>query len=234
MADGFISFCGAMVRPLVCGALFWPAEEALLAADLHLEKGSSLARDGWLLPPYDSIETLDRLLVTVGQVMPKRLILLGDSFHDRHGPGRLPDPARARLSALAEATELVWIAGNHDGLSTSTLPGRSMEMMTLSGIRMVHEPSEAGSGPAIAGHFHPKVDVALGHGRTARRRCFALGPRAMILPAYGAYAGGLDVFDPAIAAACGGPVAAILANSAGLLRVPPAGGRAIAEQRAVA
>ncbi len=234
MVDGSISFCGAVFQPLACGALFWPAEQTLLAADLHLEKGSSLARDGWLLPPYDSVETLDRLLVTIGKLTPRRLILLGDSFHDRQGPSRLPDNARARLAALAQAANLVWIAGNHDGLSTAELPGTSMEAISLSGIRMVHEPQDAGAAPAIAGHFHPKVKISLGHGRTARRRCFALGPRAMILPAFGAYAGGMDVFDPAIATACGGPVTAILASSAGLLRLLPGRGRPIAEQRAVA
>lgn len=221
MADVSLSFCGAILHPLPCGALFWPAESVLLAADLHLEKGSSLARDGWFLPPYDSIETLNRLGAAVGRTGAGRLILLGDSFHDRGGAHRLPAAARDRLSAIASSAAITWISGNHDGASTAGLPGAVADTLTIAGIRLIHEPAMGDSTPAIAGHFHPKVAVPLRHGRVARRRCLALGPSAMILPAYGAYAGGLDIADPAIARACGGPPTAIVATAEGLVRLLP-------------
>lgn len=220
MPDVSLSFAGQQFRPLPCGALFWPAQSLLLVADLHLEKGSSLARDGWLLPPYDSIDTLDRLHDAVRLMAPHRLVLLGDSFHDRQGVFRLPADARARLDTIAEATSITWIAGNHDGLSAGVLPGTVAEHDLVAGIALVHESTPYASTPAIAGHYHPKVAVPLGHGRIARRRCLALGPLAMILPAYGAYAGGLDIGDPAITAACGGPATAIVATPAGIVRVP--------------
>lgn len=222
MPDVSLSFAGQQFLPLPGGALFWPAQSMLLVADLHLEKGSSLARDGWPLPPYDSIDTLDRLLAAVRQTAPARLLLLGDSFHDPAGAARLPAPARTRLAALAAATDIGWIAGNHDGLSADILPGSVADGLLVAGIALVHEPASAGAAPAIAGHFHPKVAVRLGHGRTARRRCLALGPDALILPAFGAYAGGLDIGHPAITAACGGAATAIIATPAGIVRLPPA------------
>jgi DNA ligase-associated metallophosphoesterase len=229
MADVSLSFCGQAFRPLSCGALFWSAESALLAADLHLEKGSSLARYGWMLPPYDSVETLRRLHAALCQTGANRLFLLGDSFHDREGPGRLPEAAVTALHQIARCTSIVWIAGNHDGLAAGAhgLPGKILESLTIAGIRLLHHPAGVATAPAIGGHFHPRATVPLSHGRVARRRCIALGPAAMILPAYGAYAGGLDISDPAIEAACAGPPTAVIATAAGIVQLPAASRRSV-------
>ena len=72
------------------GALYWPEERLLVAADLHLEKGTSYARSaGRLLPPYDSAQTVARLERLIDAYRPLRVVALGDSFHDRRGAARL-------------------------------------------------------------------------------------------------------------------------------------------------
>jgi metallophosphoesterase superfamily enzyme len=86
------------------GALFWPSQNALLVADLHLEKASWFARLGQLLPPYDSLATLTMLARDVERSGASTLYCLGDSFHDRFGCDRLPDDARALLTSAAAAS----------------------------------------------------------------------------------------------------------------------------------
>jgi hypothetical protein len=197
-----------------------------------LEKGSSLARDGWLLPPYDSIETLERLLRARAETGATRIVLLGDSFHDREGPARLPPLARDRLAALAGSARLVWIAGNHDGDCPLGLPGTVRSDLSIRGIQLLHEVSPGGGPAQIGGHWHPKVLVPLRTGRRVRRRCFALTADRLVLPAYGAYAGGLDVDDPAITRALGCEPDAIVPLKTGLIQLTPAARRAPAMGRA--
>ncbi|HVL30145.1 MAG TPA: metallophosphoesterase, partial [Sphingomicrobium sp.] len=109
-----LSFGGHDFLASPSGALFWPAEQALLVADLHLEKASWFARLGQFLPPYDSQATLSALAEDVSACGPARLYCLGDSFHDRFGCDRLPSPARELLLALTARLDWVWIIGNHD------------------------------------------------------------------------------------------------------------------------
>lgn len=224
MADVSFLFAGAALVPLPCGALWWPSEMALIAADLHLEKGSSLARDGWFLPPYDSRDTLARLSASVTRTDARHLILLGDSFHDAGGPARLDACAADLLAGIRAHARITWIAGNHDGLSPGALPGATADYLMLGGILLHHDIDPADPRPQMAGHFHPKVAVPVRAGRSARRRCYALTATRLVLPAYGAYAGGLDVWSPVLARAMGATPQALLATSAGLLRVNrPAG-----------
>jgi DNA ligase-associated metallophosphoesterase len=222
MADVSLSFAGHALRPLPCGALFWPAESLLLVADLHLEKGSSLARRGSLLPPHDSLDTLDRLAAALERTGARRVAALGDSFHDRDGPARLLPAARARLEAMIATVEWVWISGNHDGASAATLGGQVEPEMLVSGVALRHEALPGEAGPEISGHFHPKVVLQLRAGVRRSRRCFALAGDRLVLPAYGAYAGGLALDDPAWPAALGRWPEALVVLDGGLVRVPPA------------
>ncbi len=228
MADVSLSFAGAQLRPLPCGALFWPAEAMLLVADLHLEKGSSLARRGSLLPPHDSLDTLERLALAVERTGARRVAALGDSFHDPDGPARLGPAARARLAALVDAVEWTWISGNHDGGSAAGLGGQATDEMSVAGIALRHEARPGWAGPEISGHFHPKVVLHLRAGLRRSRRCFALAGDRLVLPAYGAYAGGLYVDDPAWPAALGAWPEALVVLERGLVRVPAAGRRGLA------
>jgi len=197
MAETAFGFAGHRLIADVAGALWWPAERMLVVADLHLEKGSFFASRGQMLPPYDSLVTLDRLQALVRRRDPRRIVLLGDSFHDSAGADRLPDRCRDGLEALARGHDLLWIAGNHDPSLPETLPGVRLPALAAGGIRLVHEPCSADT-PEIVGHFHPVAKVGSPRG-TLRRRCFYSDGRRLILPAFGSLTGGLNVRDQAIA-----------------------------------
>jgi DNA ligase-associated metallophosphoesterase len=179
------------------GALFWPEHGLLAVADLHLEKGSSFARRGVLLPPYDSAATLQRLAGLLARYRPRVVVALGDSFHDRRGPGRLADTDRATLALLQRGCDWVWIAGNHDPEPPKGVGGRFAPELKVSSITFRHEPTGAHNGE-IAGHLHPVARVSR-RGRAVSRRCFAGDGERLVMPAFGAYAGGLNVRDRAFA-----------------------------------
>jgi DNA ligase-associated metallophosphoesterase len=219
MGDVSFLFAGETLQPLPCGALFWPARSVLLVADLHLEKGSSFARAGWLLPPHDSLDTLRKLADAVQSTGARRVVALGDSFHDTGGPGRLLPAARALLESLMAAVEWTWVVGNHDGSSADALGGQTVAELALDGIALRHEALPHISGAEISGHYHPKVLLELRTGRRVSRRCFAQTADRLVLPAYGAYAGGLFLDDPALVHALGARPDALLALPEGLVRL---------------
>lgn len=215
------SFAGQLLVPQECGALFWPAHGALLVADLHLEKASFYATHGQFLPPYDSIDTLACLIDAVEATGATRLWCLGDSFHDAGGVARLPARARAALGRLTRDLDWLWITGNHDAGSAGALGGRVSAEARADGVVLRHEAVPDDPTPEISGHFHPKLRLTL-RGRRIVRRCFAVTPTKLVLPAFGALTGGLDVGDPAFRRAVGGPLAALVATRERLLRFPVA------------
>ena len=196
MSCRFIDIAGVRLQPDYSGALYWPDEATLILADLHLEKGSSLARRGVFLPPYDSRSTLQRLARLCARFEPRRVVALGDSFHDPEGPARLPEAERALLGALTARHGFVWIAGNHDGLSPGLLGGDVMDTLQLGPLRFRHLPVPGAPSGEIAGHLHPCASVSV-KGRRFRRRCFVGDGMRLILPAFGAFTGGLDLFHDA-------------------------------------
>ena len=191
-----LTVSGAELRMRASGALWLHAERALVAADLHLEKGSAYAARGQLLPPYDTRETLRRLADEVRALDPRLVVMLGDAFHDVRAGERLAAEDAAAIEALAVGRTLVWITGNHDPAPPERLPGEAAAELELSGLVLRHEP---GHGPApgeAAGHLHPCARIVAG-GRSVRRRCFVTDGERVILPAFGAYAGGLNIRDEA-------------------------------------
>jgi len=176
------------------GALWWPDERTLVFADLHFEKGSSFARSGQMLPPYDTRTTLRRIGSLVDRYAPARVVALGDSFHDRGGAQRLDEFERECLARFGRSAEWIWIAGNHDPVPPSWLGGKICNEMAIGGLTFRHEPANAPAAGEIAGHLHPCKHVSR-RGRTMRRRCFASDGTRLVMPAFGAYAGGLDVRD---------------------------------------
>ena len=188
------------------GALWLPAHGALVAGDLHLEKGSAYAARGQLLPPYDSRATLDRLEAEIAELKPGRVVLLGDSFHDSRSIERMAADDRTRLDRLASGRDWVWLEGNHDrkaltaadGDAGSSLPGRVVGDLRLGALFLTHEPMPEAEDGEVAGHLHPCARI-VAHARMVRRPCFVTDGRRLILPAFGAFTGGLNVRDPAIA-----------------------------------
>jgi DNA ligase-associated metallophosphoesterase len=167
-------------------------------SDIHFEKGSSLARWGALLPPYDTRTTLRRMALLIERYAPARVIALGDSFHDREAAERLDPDDRALLLAEVTRTEWIWIEGNHDPHPPAWLGGTVTEEIAIGGLVFRHEPSAVPQPGEIAGHLHPCATVTL-RGHSLRRKCFAADGTRLVMPAFGAYAGGLDVEDDAIA-----------------------------------
>jgi hypothetical protein len=213
------SFAGETFFPTAEGALFWPAQQALLVADLHLEKASWYARLGQFLPPYDSHATLSALAREVDRTGAKRLLCLGDSFHDALGCERLPDQARALLTELTGKLDWNWIVGNHDPGFADHCGGTLVEEAEVGGIILRHEAIRNAPRPEISGHYHPKLRVHL-KGRLVSRRCFVVSPTKMILPAFGALTGGLDAHHPEILCSVGANAAALVPVSDRLLRFP--------------
>lgn len=200
---------GVLVSALPEGALWVEEARALIVSDLHLEKGSSYARGGQLLPPYDTRATLARVAALIDAKQPDIVVSLGDSFHDCGGPGRMDPDDCDMLKSLIARCDWIWVEGNHDGKSAETLGGVVREVLHLGKLVLRHEPTEASAPGEIAGHLHPCAKVH-GRGRTVRRRCFAMDGERMIMPAFGAYTGGLNVCDKAYAKIFPGGAMALL------------------------
>ena len=198
MAQSAFTLNGAELLADPSGALVWPQRETLAVADLHLEKGSGLARRGTLLPPYDSAATLERLAEAIARHKPRRVLCLGDSFHDGRAPLRLSAADAAGVRALTQGLDWIWIAGNHDPAPPMDLGGRVEREVVLGPLVFRHEARPSPCAGEVSGHFHPKAWVAT-RGRRVGGRCFVEDGERAILPAFGAYAGGLDALDPAIA-----------------------------------
>ena len=200
----------------ISGALWWPGEKTLVFADLHVEKGSSFAVRGKLVPPYDTRATLSRMLGVIMRYRPARVICLGDSFHDLEAAERMGAADTRQLKAAIRTVQWIWVAGNHDPEPPEELGGEVVQKVQAGDVVFRHEaivaePAAQGdllhNDPArldrangkseISGHFHPKATVRA-QGRRVTRPCFVTDGTRLILPAFGAFTGGLRVTDPAI------------------------------------
>ncbi len=191
-----IEISGVTLRADLSGALFWEEQSLLVVSDLHLEKGSSFAARGVLLPPYDTLATLARLAEVITWHDPRVVIALGDSFHDRTAHDRLSAANRETIAALQSRRDWIWISGNHDPALPSDFGGVVASEVAVGPIAFRHEPT--GASGEIAGHLHPKARVST-RGRSMERRCFACDGERAVMPAFGAYTGGLSIRDAAFA-----------------------------------
>ena len=189
---------GAAVTLRASGALWIEDQRMLVVADLHLEKGSAYAMRGQMLPPYDTRETLRRLQAEVMATLPDTVVLLGDTFHDRSSEDRLARDDAQTLRSLAGATRLIWVIGNHDADGPRALPGDVADEIAVAGLILRHEPRPGPQIGEVAGHLHPCARVVASRG-SVRRRCFVTDGSRMVAPAFGAYAGGLNIRDEAFA-----------------------------------
>ncbi|MBV7266223.1 ligase-associated DNA damage response endonuclease PdeM [Erythrobacter ani] len=221
-----LSFAGEELVLMKSNALYWPRERALLVADLHLEKGSWYAKQGQMLPPYDSRETLERVADSVKATGARRVITLGDNFHDNAGTSRLDPYASGMLESLTRALDWVWITGNHDEEMSRAFGATLVEELELNGIVLRHEAKRGETRPELSGHYHPKMRLKVRNRHIARpcgvvSRTRGKGDR-MILPAFGAYTGGMDAGAPEILKALGpaNQIDAVLPAKGKLVRFP--------------
>jgi DNA ligase-associated metallophosphoesterase len=197
-----IAVAGTTLVADPAGALYWPDERLIAVADLHLEKGSAFATHGVLLPPYDTTATLARLARLIELYSPALVVALGDSFHDGGGPARMPEVSRTALTVLQRGRDWLWLAGNHDPDPPHGVGGRVAAELAIGPLTFRHEPSPYPVDGEVAGHLHPSARVAQ-RGRGVARRCFAADAKRMVMPAFGAYAGGLNIRDRAFVALFG-------------------------------
>jgi DNA ligase-associated metallophosphoesterase len=212
-------FHGATLVPDLSGALMWEETRSLIVADLHFEKGSSFAARGQLLPPYDTAATLGRLLAVIERVKPKRVICLGDSFHDDRAADRLHPDDIALLRGLTAGVEWLWVVGNHDPAPPEVFGGTVVHDFCLGPLTFRHIAAAGAAAGEISGHYHPKAAVAT-RGKPVTRPCFVGDGRRLILPAFGAFTGGLNVRDPAILALLAPDFEVVMLGQAKLHRFP--------------
>ncbi len=212
-----LSFANHLFHVVAPAALYWPAEKALLVADLHLEKASFYARQGQMLPPYDSRATLDEMAGLIAETAAEKIFCLGDNYHDDEGEARLERDAAKLLTKLTRRTHWIWISGNHDRDVSGLWGGEVMTEWTGNGLALRHEATAKTSLPEISGHFHPKLRVPVRR-RHVSRRCFVRGEKHLIMPAFGALTGGLAADHPEIERAVAGPAEALIALKEKLLR----------------
>jgi DNA ligase-associated metallophosphoesterase len=191
-AAGEVVLAGIALKIDPLGALIHEGERMLIVADLHLEKGSSYAKRGVMLPPYDTATTLARLAVLIARWSPRRVIALGDSFHDNSGPERMAQSDHASLAAQQAGRDWIWIAGNHDRNIPADAGGERLPTLDVGPLHLRHEPRASSQLGEIAGHLHPVARIA-----GKRRRCLVTDGSRAVMPAFGAYAGGLNIHDEA-------------------------------------
>jgi len=201
-----LSFGGQAFQVAGGRALFWPARRALIVADLHLEKASWFAARGQLLPPHDSLATLEDVAKLVAATGARELWCLGDNFHDPHGPSRLQPDALALLARLTTSVSWTWITGNHDAHLPTSIGGLIAEAAEVDGLILRHQADVAETRPELSGHFHPK-HRSMARGRSVTRPCFVEGRSKLILPSFGVLTGGMAATDPTITQPLGGIVA---------------------------
>lgn len=187
-----LRLCGHDAVPDISGALYLPDLDTLVVSDLHFEKGSSFAARGIHIPPYDTHSTLRLLEDVCARYRPARVIALGDSFHDAGAMARMPDSERERIQALTATWDWIWVTGNHDPVPPGDIGGTIADRIEMGALLFRHEPRPAPATGEIAGHLHPAAVVVM-RGRRLRRRCFVTDTTRLIMPAFGAFTGGLNV-----------------------------------------
>jgi len=178
------------------GTALFDRGRMMVVSDLHLEKGRALSTTS-PIPQYDTDATLDSLEKAIFRDQPERLLFLGDSFHRSDLARSLAPSHQDRIHALARGREVIWITGNHDPDLPSFLPGTAAEEILIGSIWFRHIALTEFTGGEVSGHYHPKARIKT-RARGVSGKCFIHDGRRLIMPAFGAYTGGLSVEAPAI------------------------------------
>ncbi|MBI1275614.1 ligase-associated DNA damage response endonuclease PdeM [bacterium] len=182
------------------GLIWFPEIKLMGISDIHFEKGSFFGRFGSFLPPYDTASTLEQMEQAIERFQPDTMVALGDSFHDVHATDRLREEDRQRLQTLIDQVrDWIWIEGNHDPAICNTIPGLRCRQYIKDDLHFRH----IATGDdlwEISGHYHPKARLSI-KGHRMSGACFVKSGRKLIMPAFGAYTGGLDIDSAAFTTA---------------------------------
>ncbi len=176
------------------GTLFWPGENTLIVAGLHLAQGSYLEEQDVLLPPYDTATAIQKLEEAIDRYDPERVIALGNSFGAVQRGG-LTRSRRDWLLEMMEGREWFWILGPNDAPLPEGIGGVALPFLTLGGLKFRAEPVRAPVANEIAGSLHPIAQVSQ-FGHVVRGRCFLANGMRLIVPSIGNYSEGLNVLSP--------------------------------------
>ena len=210
------TFYDLRLTALPSGALYHAAAGILCVSDLHLGKSDRIARrSGRMLPPYETQATLDKLQADIDAINPGTVICLGDSFDDLAAVDSLSDDTKLRLMRLQAGRRWIWVEGNHDA-GPVDLSGEHLAQVQAGGLVWRHI-AAPGTLAEVSGHYHPKLALP---GQPARA-CFLYDSQRVILPAYGAYTGGLHCTAPALQALFPAPAYAILTGTRAILAPMP-------------
>ena len=177
------------------GILFWFDKQIAIISDLHLEKGSSFAHSGQFLPPYDSEETLKKLSKGIKNQNIKKVILLGDTFHDENAFNRMSKKAFFLFNSLIKKYEVIFILGNHENkLKIDHI--NLLNQYVIDDIHFIHQALQK-SIFQISGHFHPVATIKSSI-KKITVKCLLHTNNHIILPSFGTYTGGLNINDQAL------------------------------------
>lgn len=178
-------------------AVYWPEERALLIADAHFGKAAAYRRMGQPVPAgttQQNLAVLDRL---ISRHDCRQLIFLGDFLHspESQTPATL-DPLEAWRLSHNDLT-MTLIRGNHDkraGDPPAALRINTVaEPLLLGPFALQHEPHRHPTHHVLAGHLHPVYRLNAKARQSLRLPCFCLGDRVSLLPAFGAFTGGMSI-----------------------------------------
>ena len=172
-------------------ALYWPAQKALIIADLHLGKTAHFRAHGLAIPATVLMEDLNRLAELIAEFQPQQLIIVGDMFHQKNINTDIEYFRQWRF--LFTELEIILIQGNHDKLKPEVYEELNItthQTLSLQGFQLIHEDtSKEQKGYTMSGHLHPGV-ILKGKGRQALKLpCFVVGKHQLILPAFSIFTG---------------------------------------------
>ena len=175
------------------GVLFWLEKKIAIVSDLHLEKGSSFASLGQFIPPFDSEETLKKLINFFKTHEVQTIILLGDTFHDRGALNRMSSKVKSIFDSLVENYEIIFVLGNHENKMKSAFI-KFYERYIVDDIHFLHE-AVLEKKYQISGHFHPVASLKI-NSKQITEKCLIHSENHIIMPAFGEFTGGLNINNP--------------------------------------
>ena len=175
------------------GILFWLEKKIAIVSDLHLEKGSSFASLGQFIPPFDSEETLKKLINFFKTHEVQTIILLGDTFHDGGALNRMSSKVKSIFDSLVENYEIIFVLGNHENKMKSAFI-KFYERYIVDDIYFLHE-AVLEKKYQISGHFHPVASLKI-NSKQITEKCLIHSENHIIMPAFGEFTGGLNINNP--------------------------------------